>query len=402
MCGIHGIYQLDASPAPAEWLARMGRVTAHRGPDDFGAHADGRCAIGMRRLAIIDLSGGHQPIPNHDASLVVVCNGEIYNFRELRRELQGYGHQFRTDSDSEVVLHSYAQWGEGFVDRLNGMFGFALWDRKRQTLLVGRDRLGIKPVYWLSDGKRFAFASEAKALLELPGVAREVDPTALAAYLELGYVPAPLALVKGRERIYLEHFWNDFAADRKRSVPEADRRLYAKAYAQPGAMRAGFEPSVSHRLKLDHGACIPLWRMGLEKLPRIVPLLVNAIEPPMPSLERCLGWGGLLRRAIESYRAPLRVAIVATGGLSHSIGEPTMGAIHEDFDRETLRCFSSSDESLIPYLEKELPRRGNGSEEVRNWLVAHGAALGRGFELVDYLPVPTVLVGCGFAAWKVE
>jgi aromatic ring-opening dioxygenase catalytic subunit (LigB family) len=168
------------------------------------------------------------------------------------------------------------------------------------------------------------------------------------------------------------------------------------------AMRAGFEPSVSHRLKLDHGACIPLWRMGLEKLPRIVPLLLNSIEPPMPSLERCLGWGRLLRRAIESYREPLRVAIVGTGGLSHSIGEPTMGAIHEDFDRETLRRFSSSDESLVPYLEKELPHRGNGSEEVRNWLVAHGAALGRGFELVDYLPVPTVLVGCGFAAWTLE
>ena len=168
------------------------------------------------------------------------------------------------------------------------------------------------------------------------------------------------------------------------------------------AMRAGFEPSVSHRLKLDHGACIPLWRMGLEKLPRIVPLLVNSIEPPMPSLARSFEWGRLLRRAIASYREPLRVAIVATGGLSHSIGEPTMGAIHEDFDRETLRRFSSSDESLIPYLEKELPRRGNGSEEVRNWLVAHGAAGGRGFELVDYLPVPTVIVGCGFAAWKVE
>jgi aromatic ring-opening dioxygenase catalytic subunit (LigB family) len=168
------------------------------------------------------------------------------------------------------------------------------------------------------------------------------------------------------------------------------------------AMRAGFEPSLSHRLKLDHGACIPLWRMGLQTLPRIVPVLVNSIEPPMPSLGRCLDWGRLLRKAIESYREPLRVAIVATGGLSHSIGEPTMGAIHEDFDRETIRRFSISDETLIPYLEKELPNRGNGSEEVRNWLVAHGAAGGRGFELVDYLPVPTVIVGCGFAAWKIE
>ena len=167
------------------------------------------------------------------------------------------------------------------------------------------------------------------------------------------------------------------------------------------AMRQGFEPSLSHRLKLDHGSCIPLWRMGLESLPKIIPLLVNSIEPPMPSLPRCYGWGELLRRAIESYAEPLRVAILGTGGLSHSIGEPTMGAIHEDFDRETIRLFREGDGALIPYLQKELPRRGNGSEEVRNWLVAHGAAGGRGFELVDYLPVPTVIVGCGFAAWRV-
>ena len=166
------------------------------------------------------------------------------------------------------------------------------------------------------------------------------------------------------------------------------------------AMRAGFEPSVSHRLKLDHGACIPLWRMGLETLPKIVPMLLNSIEPPMPTLRRCFDWGRLLRKSIDSYPETIRVAILGTGGLSHSIGEPTMGAIYEEFDHETIRLFSSSNDALIAYLEKELPRRGNGSEEVRNWLVAHGAAGGRGFELVDYLPVPTVIVGCGFAAWS--
>ncbi len=165
-------------------------------------------------------------------------------------------------------------------------------------------------------------------------------------------------------------------------------------------MRAGFEPSVSHRLKLDHGSCIPLWRMELERMPKIVPLLVNSIEPPMPSLRRCYEWGALLRKAIESYSEPLRVAILGTGGLSHSIGEKTMGAIHEDFDRATIRLFGLSDRSLVEFLEARLPTHGNGSEEVRNWLVAHGAAGGRGFELVDYLPVPTVIVGCGFASWR--
>ena len=156
---------------------------------------------------------------------------------------------------------------------------------------------------------------------------------------------------------------------------------------------------MSHRLRLDHGTCIPLWRMGLETLPKVVPLLLNSIEPPMPSLRRCFDWGRLLRKSIDSYPEPIRVAILGTGGLSHSIGEPTMGAIYEDFDHETIRLFSSSADSLISYLEDELPRRCNGSEEVRNWLVAHGAAGGRGFELVDYLPVPTVIVGCGFASW---
>ncbi|HTT13502.1 MAG TPA: asparagine synthase (glutamine-hydrolyzing) [Burkholderiaceae bacterium] len=201
MCGIHGIYQLDGTPARVDLLARMGRVTVHRGPDDEGAFGDGRCAIGMRRLSIIDLAGGHQPIANEDGSLVVVCNGEIYNFRELRQSLEAKGHLFKTHSDSEVVLHGYAEWGEGFVTRLNGMFGFALWDARAQTLLVGRDRLGIKPIYYANDGRRVAFASEAKALLELPGLTAEIDPAALASYLELGYVPAPLCMLRGIRKL---------------------------------------------------------------------------------------------------------------------------------------------------------------------------------------------------------
>jgi aromatic ring-opening dioxygenase catalytic subunit (LigB family) len=167
------------------------------------------------------------------------------------------------------------------------------------------------------------------------------------------------------------------------------------------ALEKGFEPSFSHRLKLDHGICIPLWRMELRTMPRVVPMIVNSIEPPLPSLARCYQWGVLLSEAIKTYPDPLRIAILATGGLSHSIGEPTMGAIYEDFDRETIRLFSSGDKALLSYLEEKLPTHGNGSEEVRNWLVAHGAAGGRGFELVDYLPVPAVIVGCGFAAWRI-
>ncbi len=166
------------------------------------------------------------------------------------------------------------------------------------------------------------------------------------------------------------------------------------------SLKLGFEPSQSHRLKLDHGSCIPLWRMELASMPALVPMLVNSIEPPMPSLARCLEWGKLVRKAIGSFPGEQRIGVLATGGLSHSIGEKTRGAIHEDFDRKTIKLFSASERSLVRYLEKELPSRGNGSEEVRNWLVAHGAARGKGFELVDYLPVPAVIVGCGFASWR--
>ena len=167
------------------------------------------------------------------------------------------------------------------------------------------------------------------------------------------------------------------------------------------SLRHDFEPAVSHRLKLDHGVCIPLWKMKLARLPRIVPLIVNSIEQPLPSLRRCLGWGSLLRRSIESFPGELRVAVLATGGLSHSVVEKTMGAIDEVLDQECIRLFSSGNEKkLIAFLEKQLPVAGNGTEEIRNWLVAHGAAGGRGFELVDYLPVPTVIVGCGYAAWS--
>jgi aromatic ring-opening dioxygenase catalytic subunit (LigB family) len=175
---------------------------------------------------------------------------------------------------------------------------------------------------------------------------------------------------------------------------------FAMHFAQT-ALQSGFEPSFSHRLKLDHGFCIPLWRMGLETLPRIVPMVVNSIEPPLPSISRCFEWGRLLKKAIHSFEKDIRVAILATGGLSHSIGEPTMGAIDEPLDRECIRLFASPADALLSYLEKELPTAGNGTAEIRNWLVAHGAAGGRGFELIDYLPVPKVLVGCGFAAWQV-
>jgi asparagine synthase (glutamine-hydrolysing) len=197
VCGIYGIFQLDGEPADAALMPVMGRVIVHRGPDDEGHHADGPCAIGMRRLSIIDLAGGHQPLSNSDGTLWLVCNGEIYNFRELRRELVTLGHVFKTASDSEVILHSYAQYGDDFIHRLNGMFAFALWDSRSQRLILGRDRLGIKPIYLYRDARRIAFASEAKTLLALPGVSAQIDRDALPSYLSLGYVAAPQSIFRG-------------------------------------------------------------------------------------------------------------------------------------------------------------------------------------------------------------
>ena len=201
MCGIHGLIQLDGAPVESRWLSAMGDVTAHRGPDDEGQHIDGDCGIAMRRLSIIDLAGGHQPISTADGRLTLVCNGEIYNYRELRAELQAAGHVFKTASDSEVLLHGYAMWGDEFVQRLNGMFDFALWDAARRRLLIGRDRLGVKPLYVLQDGSRLAFATEAKALLTLPGVNAELDRSVVASYLHLGYVAAPGCIFKGIRKL---------------------------------------------------------------------------------------------------------------------------------------------------------------------------------------------------------
>jgi aromatic ring-opening dioxygenase catalytic subunit (LigB family) len=168
------------------------------------------------------------------------------------------------------------------------------------------------------------------------------------------------------------------------------------------ALASDFEPALSHRLRLDHGACIPLWRIGIDADLPIVPVLVNDLEAPMPSIRRCLAWGRLLRRAIESYSVPLRIAVLGTGGLSHSIGEPTMGWIDEDFDHRCIAHFQDGEDAkLAAFLTEALPRTGNGAHEIRDWVIAHAAAGSKGFDLIDYFPSPETLVGAGFASWKI-
>ena len=167
------------------------------------------------------------------------------------------------------------------------------------------------------------------------------------------------------------------------------------------ALLEGFDPSFSRRMKLDHGFCVPLWRMGLTTSIPIVPIVVNNLEPPMPTLKRCIAFGQMLRRAIESFHEGLRVVLLGTGGLSHSIGEPTMGEIDEPFDALCIDLLRhASDEMLSTAMENALMRTGNGAEEIRNWVICHAAAGSQGFDLIDYTPIPEIYIGCGVAEWR--
>src|SRR5574341_861941 len=186
MCGIAGY----VGPGDRALLEQMAQTLRHRGPDDQGFWVAPGVGLGMRRLAIIDLPGGHQPMSNEDGSLRLVFNGEIYNFRELRSDLAQRGRRFRTRSDTEVILHAYETFGEACVERLRGMFAFALWDAPRRRLFLARDRLGKKPLYLWQRGDLTLFASEIKALLCHPAVSRTMDWTAFHHYLAFGYTPA--------------------------------------------------------------------------------------------------------------------------------------------------------------------------------------------------------------------
>src|SRR5262245_16610283 len=207
MCGIFGIVGLGRSAELDErLLQRMGDVVSHRGPDDEGFLIRAGVGLGMRRLSIIDLSGGHQPIPNEDETIWVVCNGEIYNFKALRNNLERRGHVFRCNSDTEAIVHLYEEEGLDGFKKLRGMFAIALWDTRRARLILVRDRLGKKPLYVYRDAHRVLFASEAKSILEVPDVPCRLNVHALREYLALGYVPAPWTLFDGIEKLLPGHY----------------------------------------------------------------------------------------------------------------------------------------------------------------------------------------------------
>jgi asparagine synthase (glutamine-hydrolysing) len=203
MCGITGYFGRLADPGLTR---RMTQAMRHRGPDDEGFHHAARAALGMRRLSIIDRSGGAQPIASEDGRVVVVFNGEIYNHLDLRRELEARGHRFSTRADTEVLVHGYEEWGpEGLLTRLNGMFAVAVWDDARDRLFLARDRLGIKPLYYTEASGAFYFASEVKCFQPVEGISFEPDPEALPEYLALRYVPAPRTLFRGIRKLPAGH-----------------------------------------------------------------------------------------------------------------------------------------------------------------------------------------------------
>jgi asparagine synthase (glutamine-hydrolysing) len=238
VCGIAGFAGKNdrlSNDERSDVLDRMCRVIRHRGPDDQGVMIADVVALGMRRLSIIDLAGGHQPISGEDGSVTVVFNGEIYNYLELQRELEAQGHTFRTSSDTETIVHSYEEYGSSCVDKLRGMFAFAIWDERERRLFIARDRVGKKPLYYtLTRQGTLIFGSELKSILQHPEAEREIDVEALDAYLSLGYVPDPLSIFRGvcklppghhltfaEGRIAVEKYW-DFQYESVEARPEDD------------------------------------------------------------------------------------------------------------------------------------------------------------------------------------
>ena len=354
MCGIVGIASNNENMRnfPIKALAD---TLAHRGPDGSGYYTDTHLALGHRRLSIIDVEGGAQPIYNEDGSKCIVCNGEIFNFRELRSDLIEKGHVFSTRSDTEVILHAYEQWGEECVDMLRGMFVFIIWDSKASKLFVSRDRLGIKPLFYARHNERFYFASEMKAILSVEGFPREIDEVALGAYFSYSYIPAPLTIYKDIKKLLPGHnliwqhgeisirkYWDlVFSPDQSKT-----ESYFIKRFQEI------FEESVKMRLISD----VPLGAFlsgGIDS--SAIVAMMSRISPD-PVKTFCIGFGGTTGGYLDERRYAQMVADrYATDHQEHEIIPSFEGLVEKivtGFDEPF------ADDSTIPsYFVCQMARR---------------------------------------------
>ncbi|MFY9987689.1 MAG: asparagine synthase (glutamine-hydrolyzing) [Chthoniobacterales bacterium] len=289
MCGICGQFNfVEEEPVHPETVRRMASSIAHRGPDDDGYYFAGPLGLGFRRLSIIDLAGGHQPISDSNENIWVVFNGEIYNFKELRSDLESRGHVFRTNSDTEVIVHGYKEWGTKVFSRLNGMFGVAIWDRARRRLVVARDAMGIKLIYYrLTDGE-LVFASEVRAILAAEASQPEVDPTSLNLFLRYRYTPSPFTIFKGIRKLApgsmltvengkcTEERWYDYTPipfDEPKEDRQAEKELFELYEAAVGRhlisdvpvgilLSGGLDSGLLLALMNQHGKGWPAYTVG--------------------------------------------------------------------------------------------------------------------------------------------
>jgi asparagine synthase (glutamine-hydrolysing) len=292
MCGIAGQFNFQRrEPVKRDAIVRMARSIAHRGPDDEGFFIAGPVGLGFRRLSIIDLAGGHQPMSNSEGTVWIIFNGEIYNYKELRAELQSKGHQFRTNSDTEVIIHGYEDWGTDVFNHLNGMFGLAIWDVQKERLIVARDAMGIKLIYYKIDDGTLTFGSEIRAILAAQESRPDVDPTALNLFLRFRYTPSPLTIFQGIRKLApgtmlvvekgkcCEERWYNFTPtpfSRPKKEKEAAEELLELYKGAVGRhllsdvpvgilLSGGLDSGLLLALMNEHGSCWPAYTIGYGK-----------------------------------------------------------------------------------------------------------------------------------------
>lgn len=318
MCGIAGIFSLRDSGArfDAALLERMNDTQVHRGPDEDGVHLEPGLGLAHRRLSIIDISSGHQPMATADQSVWVVYNGEIYNFQEIATELRALGHEFRTHCDTEVILYAWRQWGEACVDRFRGMFAFALWDRNRRVLFLARDRLGIKPLYYgKTADDSVVFGSELKALMAHPGLNRKLDPCAVEEYFGYGYVPEPRTIFKDSYKLPPGHTLTLKAGE---TLPEPrpywDLRFEARAGLDEASLEGELRERIAEAVRIRLIAEVPLgaFLSGGVDSSAVVATMAGLSDDPVKTCSISFGEADFdesryARQVAERYRTDHRV-----------------------------------------------------------------------------------------------